>query len=125
MDIVCIYILLSIGIEYPVNWGFRICQLHFCRVMRPHPPSMRPPVGHGGVLIRLGDGILVAEQSLIQQLKQLSDLQYSTLALTGLNRQSKRPNLISQLVMLSPSICMIVLTIFFKLLLWKTNTEPF
>ena len=42
----------------------------------------------------LEDGILVAEQSLIQQLKWLSDLQYSTLVITGPHTQMEGPNLI-------------------------------
>ena len=47
----------------------------------------------------LGDRILVAEQSVIWQLKRSCNLQRSTLALTGLDRQLDRPNPINGLVM--------------------------
>ena len=47
----------------------------------------------------LKDGILVAEQSLIWQPKRSCDLQYSILALTGVDGQFWRSDLINQLVM--------------------------
>ena len=40
----------------------------------------------------LEDGILVAEQSVTRQPNWLSDLQQSTVALTGLDGQSERPD---------------------------------
>ena len=49
----------------------------------------------------LKDRILVAEQSLIWQLKRSCDLQHLTLALTGLDRRLERPDLINRLVMLA------------------------
>ena len=70
-------------------------------------PEWRPAI--------LKNGMLVAEQSVTRQLKWSSDLQYSTLAYAGLNGRAERPNPIDQLVMSSPDICMIALTVACKL----------
>ena len=47
----------------------------------------------------LKDGVLVVEQSLIWQPKRLCDLQHFTLALTGLDGWSERPDPINRLIM--------------------------
>ena len=47
----------------------------------------------------LEDAILVAEQSMTRQLKRSCDLEHFTLALTGLDGWSERPDPINQLVM--------------------------
>ena len=60
---------------------------------------MRLPVGRGWRPVMLKGGILVAEQSLIWQPKRLRALQHSTLALTGLDGLSRRPDSINRLVM--------------------------
>ena len=72
----------------------------------------------------LEDGILVAEQSLTQQLKWSSELQYSTLAFIELDRWSERLILIKQLVMSSSSTCKIVLTLFFNCSSDKQVSNP-
>ena len=53
------------------------------------------------------------------------DLQHSILALTKLDRQPLSLNPIKWLVMSSSSSYMIVPTVFFKLLLWLTSTQPY
>ena len=66
-----------------------------------YPPPMRPPGSYGWWSVMLQDGILVAEQSMTQQLKWSYDLQLSTLVLTGLDGLFER--LISLLVMSNPN----------------------
>ena len=64
------------------------------------------------------DGILRANQFVTWQPKWTRDLQHSTFALTELDRQSTRPDLIDLLVMSSPGTHVIAPREFFKLLLW-------
>ena len=80
---------------------------------------MRPPVGFGWWSVMLENGGWAV---LEPATKWSSDLQQSTLALTGLDGWPKKANLINWLVMSGP---MIILTIFFKLLLWQTSTQPY
>ena len=47
----------------------------------------------------LEDGILLAERSMTWQLKRARDLQHFSLALTGLDGQLERPDLINQFIM--------------------------
>ena len=78
-------------------------------------PTMRPPFGYAWGWNSGGRVVLdlATEWS--------SDFEDSILALTGLDRQLKRSNLIVRLVMSTPSIYMIILTLFLKLLKWKTG----
>ena len=74
----------------------------------------------------LKDWILVTKQSLTQQPEWSTDLHHlTTLALTGLDSQSDSSDPINQLIKSSPNTYMIVATIFFKLLLWQTSTQPY
>ena len=68
-------------------------------LLRGKTPPTRLPVGCGWWPIMLEDGILVAEQSLTQQLKRSLVLKHSTLALTELDRWSERADPINWLVM--------------------------
>ena len=63
----------------------------------------------------LDDRILDAEQSVTRIRKSSRDQQHFIMALTGLDRCSKSPNLIN----------MIVLNVFFKLLLWESSTHTY
>ena len=73
----------------------------------------------------LKDGIPVAEQSVTEQPKLSRNMQHYTLILTVLDEWSEGPDPINRLVMLSHTINTIVLTIFFKLLLWLTSIQPY
>ena len=84
--------------DCPVGWGCRIHRLHLCRGVTPHQQGYLLVVGNG----MLEDGILVAEQYLTQKLKRSLDLQHSTLALTGLDGWSEKPDATNRLVMPAP-----------------------
>ena len=57
-----------------VSWGCRICRLYPCR--RARHPTTRPLVGYEWRLIILEDGLLVTEQSVVQEPNKSCDLQH-------------------------------------------------
>ena len=73
-------------------------------------------VTNGWRLVKLQDRILVAEQSMTKQPKGSHDLQNSTLTLTG---QAIGEAQFYQLT----CIYKIILTVFFKLVFWETNSQ--
>ena len=73
----------------------------------------------------LGDGILIAKQSVTRKSKWSRNLHLSALVLTELDGWSEKPASINRLVMSRPSTHKIVPTVFFKLLLQETNTKLF
>ena len=90
-----------------------------------HTHSVGTPVCYGWQPVMLEARILVAKRSMTRQPNWSHDLQYSTLALTKKDKQLEWPNPINQLAMSSSSTCMIVQTVFFKLLLWQTSIQPY
>ena len=88
--------------SHPVGWGCRRRRLHHCRRTRPlHNAATRLSVGRRWQPIMLQDEILMAKQSVTRQPKWSHDLQYSILALTGLENWSERADLISRSVISS------------------------
>ena len=101
--------------------AIKLHHLHLCREIRC---PMRLLVRSKWQSIMF-DGILVAEQSVILQLKWPLDWQHIPMTLTGLDGQLERPNAITQLVISIPSTNMILPTVFFELLSWQTNIQFF
>ena len=83
----------------PIDWGCRIHRLCLCRGVRRSYPNEDTCLL---CVVMLQDGMLMAEQPVTWQLKRSSDQKHSTLALTGINRQSEKPDPINRLVMLNP-----------------------
>ena len=69
--------------------------------------------------------ILVTESVLDPSTDVVKWQQHSSLALTGLDEQSEKPDHINRLVLSNPSVYMIVPVVFFKLLFWPTNIQPY
>ena len=102
----------------------QLCWLHLFRGVRL-PSITGLPVGQGWWPVILEDEIMVAKQFMTRQSKWSHDLQHSTLALTGLDRHSERPNPTNWLLMSSPSTYIIVSNVLFKLLWWQTSIQPY
>ena len=86
-------------------------------LLRGKDPAPKLPVGCVWQPVMFKDGILVADQSVNLQPKCSRELQDSTLALIGLDRQLERPDPINQEVISCPDPYTIVPTILFKLIL--------
>ena len=107
----------------PISWGCRICWLHHCKGVKHSPKQSQLLAVEGNSMFE--GRILIAEQSLTRQPNWSSDEQHSTLALTELDGWLERPDPINWLVISSHSTDMIVKTIFFKLLLCLTSSQPY
>ena len=99
----------------PCWLGLSNTPITFLQRYNPPPILTRPFVSRGWQPIILEDRISGGWAIwLTQQLKLPHDLQHSSLALTGQDRWSVKPNLINQLVMSSSRTYMLVSTGFFK-----------